>query len=273
MFSWFLPLVLMAFFTGCVTFSENKVYPIGNDDFKVEVDYYPSPNSKKSLLILPPTGGPNYVDRSYAKEFQNQGFDVYILNQWTGDKESRIDLDIHQSLYTRAQKAIGLVIDQIKTPYIGMLGTSVGALHASVAASVQDRLNSVFIITGGAPVTEIIVRSDQRAMIDSKEKRFQKYSFKNESEYIQRLKKEFHLEPMELGEKFKNKTLGMVIAEEDTTVPTNNQRQLQKYWNPKTTIVYQSSHFWGIVKTWLFESKAVFGFFEEDARRVLLGIK
>lgn len=222
---------------------------------------------------MPPTGGANYIDRSYAKEFQRKGFDVYILNHWTGFDELRIDLNIHQALYTRAQKAIGLIIDQIKTPYIGMIGTSVGALHASVAASTHDRLNSVFIITGGAPITEVIVRSDQKAMLEAKKKRFEKYGFKNEDEYLQRLRKEFHLEPMELGEKYKNKTLGMVVGDEDTTVPTNTQRQLQKFWNPKTTIVYQSSHFWTIVKTWLFESKAVFKFFEDDANNFALGIK
>ena len=248
--------------SGCQSINK-KDYSIGDGSFKVDVTSYKlNSESEKSLLILPPTGGTNLIDRSYAKTFCAKGYNVYILNSWTHDSETRIDLDIHQGLYTRAQKAISLVLDEIKSPFIGMIGTSVGALHASVSASTQDRLNAVFIITGGGPITDIIVTSDQVAMIKAKEQRFIKYGFKNEAEYLKELKKNFHMEPMELGDGYKKKQLGMIIATQDTTVATVYQRQLQSYWNPRVTLTFDNGHFWTIVNTWIFETASLVDFFE-----------
>jgi hypothetical protein len=77
-----------------------------------------------SILILPPTGGSNVIDRLYAKTLRSAGFDVYILKHWTGDDEYSLELEIHQRLYEKAQKAIGKVLSDIETPFIGILGTS-----------------------------------------------------------------------------------------------------------------------------------------------------
>lgn len=249
---------------GCQSMNK-KDFAIGDESFKVQVtSYKPGDGSDKSLVILAPTGGTTLIDRSYASTFCGNGYDVYIINSWTGDNEFRNDLNIHQLLYTKAQKAVALTVNEIKSPFIGLLGTSVGGLHAAVSASKIDKLNAVFIIAAGAPITDIIVASDQKAMKIAKEKRYQKYGFKNDNEYLSELKKQFHLEPMQLGEGYKNKQLGMLIATEDTTVPTHYQRELQKFWNPRVTLTYDSSHFWGIVKMWLFETDRLVKFFEDS---------
>ena len=57
-------------------------------EFQVNVAKYSGINpSTKSLLILPPTGGENFIDRSYAQDFSKLGYDVYILQSWTGMDE------------------------------------------------------------------------------------------------------------------------------------------------------------------------------------------
>ncbi len=238
----------------------------GSSDFEVKVAKYSGTNpSLKSILILPPTGGENFIDRSYAREFSRKGFDVYILQSWTGMDERSSDLEIHQRLYGRGQKAIEVVLNQINSPYIGLLGTSVGALHGAVAASKQAKLNSVFIITGGAPVADVIVLSDQQAMQDLKKKRSERYGFKNAEENILAIDKNFSFEPMQLGDGYKSKDLGMVIAENDETVPTVTQENLKNYWKPKKVISYANGHFWGIVRTWLLDENEVITFFEQKA--------
>lgn len=252
------------FFVGCSSLPPESDLKMGTSEFQVDVSYYAAETPvQRSILIMPPTGGTNFIDRSYAKAFQKKGFDVYILNKWTASNEMNIELGIHQRLYTRAQTAIAEVINHIKTPEIGLLGTSVGGLHAAVAASTQPRLNSVFVITAGVSIPEVIVTSDQKAMTDAKAQRNVKYDFTNDEVYLNSLKKEFFLDPTDLQPLHRTKRLGMVVALKDSTVPIKTQNQLMDLWSPTTIVRFNNDHFWTIVKTWLFKKSDVVGFFEK----------
>lgn len=247
-----------------------KVKKYGHAQFQVEVsEYEPLGVAQKSMLIVPPTGGTNLIDRSYAKNFCAKGYRVFILNGWTGDVETVTDLEIHQSFYGKAQQAIDLVMAEIHTPFVGLIGTSVGALHASVAASRIPRLNAVFAIVGGTPIAEVIVNSDQQAMRDLRDSRMKRFGFVSGDANIAAIERVFHLEPTTLGDLFRGKDLGMVVASGDTTVPFETQSKLRDFWAPKKLINLDSSHFWAIVKTWLFHTDELLDFFEDSAKRLL----
>lgn len=234
-------------------------------DIKVNISTYKKETkASKSLIIFPPTGGTNALDRSYAKKFCATGYDVYVINGWTGDHETVTDLTIHQNFYSRAQKALTVVLDNIHTPFIGLIGTSVGALHASVAANTQTKIDSVFIIAGGAPIAEVVVTSQQEAMVKLKADRKKRYGFKSDNENIEAITKVFSLEPMKQGELYKTKDIGMAIANEDTVVNSKNQIKLQKYLQPSAVITLSNDHFWGILNTWLFHDSEIINFFEKS---------
>ena len=267
MFFW--PLVLLQIVLLSCSSLKNRAFKTSEltfgSDFQVKVTKYSGETSVlKTLIILPPTGGTNAIDRSYARGFCEKGYDVYILNEWSNMNEKNIDLGLHQRLYAGAQKAITLALNDIKTPYVGLIGTSVGALHGAVAAGYQDKINSVFIITGGATIPEVIINSDQPAMIELKKARYTKYNFKNDDEYREALDRAFQFEPTTMT-KHKTKALGMSIANEDTTVPVKNQKKLEAFWNPKVTLHYPNNHFWGIVRTWWSGEEDIFNFFEANA--------
>lgn len=217
--------------------------------------------SQKSILIMPPTGGTNYIDRRYAEELCQNDFDVYILNEWSEMSLKTIELNLHQRYYSRAQRAITLVLNSISSDFIGMLGTSLGGLHTSVSLQVQPRLDAAFIITGGVPIIEVIMNSDQEAMIKLKKLRKEKYNTTSDEELKAAIEKTFSLEPTALGEFYQNKKVGVAIALNDRTVPTANQQRLIDFFQPQTVLSYSSGHFWGIVKTWLFDSAEVVKFF------------
>lgn len=236
-----------------------------NNDFKVSVAEYRSDKKTGSVLILPPTGGENLLDRKYANELCEAGFDVFILKKWTGDDEYNTELSIHTRFYARAQKAIETVFAHVETPFIGILGTSVGALHTAVAVGVQPRLNAAFVITGGAPIADIIARSDQGAMEDVKKKRFKIYGFKNEEEYLAALDKVLPLDPFKNKIDYQQKSLGMIIATKDTTVPTEFQERLRQLWGTKVVYDFSSSHFMSILKSWYYHSEDIVKFFTTAA--------
>ncbi len=264
---------LIALLTGCQSTPDQQQQrgacrvhqeSYGSSEFSVKVSRYAEASpSKKAILVMPPTGGPTYLDRNISDKLCTAGFDVYILNDWTGLKEEgAIDLRLHDRLYSRALKAMDTVLEKIPGGgFVGALGTSVGATHLAVAMSHIDRLDAAFAIAGGAPITGVIVHSDQDAMKELKEKRFKKFNFKNDEEYLAALEKEFPLEPTKNDTKFTGKKLGMAIAKKDTTVPVRFQRELEQLWKAKPVYELDSGHFWGIVGTWWDNDRDIVQFF------------
>ncbi len=251
---------------------------LGTSELEVQVSLYSQGKSKnesakeagaqpasKSLVIIPPTGRTNIIDRRYAKLFCKAGYNVYVMEQWTNDEETTTELEIHERFYSQAQKAISIVINQIpENSFVGLIGTSVGGLHAVIAANYQERLDAVFVITAGISVAEVVVNSDQEAMVYLNSERKKNYNFKTDEEVITAIGTAFTYEPTQLTERYKKRSLGMVIGLQDKTVPTATQNKLKEYWKPKKVITYSNDHFWTIVKAWLFTSDEILEFFEES---------
>ncbi|MGE3610152.1 MAG: hypothetical protein AB7I27_11235 [Bacteriovoracaceae bacterium] len=239
-------------------------HKILGQDFKVNISKFQNTHTTAdiTILIIPPTGGTNFLDMSYAKAFSENGMDAIVINRWSEDDEYNLELEIHQRFYSRAQKAIETVLSHITTPQIGILGTSVGAIHASVATSLFTKIQKSFLITGGAPIAEIIAHSEQSLMLEAKEKRFKIHQFKNVKEYIVALDKVISYDPIKLTPNFKGKKLGMSIGLKDTVVPYSNQLQLQKLWNPDMVIEFNNNHFISIVKTWFLKRNDIIKFFK-----------
>ena len=248
--------------------TSQKSLSLGSEDFKVEVTSYLVSSSKKHVIIMPPTGGSNVLDRSWARNLHAEGFNAHIVERWTLFDEFSLDLGLHQRLYGRSQKAIGLVLDHLQgAEYIGMLGTSIGGIFTAMAMGIHDRIDAAFVITAGANMGVMIANSDQEAMVDLWEKRRTQMNLPDKKTYSELLRAKIEYDPLQLPRKFEGKDLGMIIATQDTTVPTENQRSLKEFWKPKTVIELSNNHFWAIVKSWLFDSAKVVEFFKESAAK------
>ena len=141
-------------------FFENKQFE--EEDFFTHARFYPVTGSLKTIIILPPTGGANMIDRSYARLLCANGYNVYILDKYTGYDEYNLDLEIHRRYYGRAQRAVDLIVKDIpETHQLSIMGTSVGALHAAISVGRIDRIKNALIITGAADIAGTIVDSVQ----------------------------------------------------------------------------------------------------------------
>ncbi len=254
--------------TGCVTMpSQTRDLIYGDSAFQVQAtECRAKSESKKSLIILPPTGGTNLIDRSYIKRFCNGGYDVYLLNDWSRPDKSN-DLAFHQREYTNSQRAIALTLARIKTPFVGLLGTSVGATHAAVAANTFEQLDAVMFIVGGVPIPQVIVTSDHPSMKALHKSRFERFKFENDAAYESALNNAFALEPTRLGDIHLKKDFAAVIALSDSTVPVETQKNLVEFFKPQKVITLPNSHFWAILKTWLSHTKEIVAFFDESSAR------
>jgi pimeloyl-ACP methyl ester carboxylesterase len=219
------------------------------------------------ILILPPTGRTNFIDRSYGEMFCKAGFDVHILDGWTGDDEASLDLEIHSRLYSRALRAIGIVVDAAhgeSNRRIGIFGTSVGGTFAAVAASAFPEIRAAFVVTGAASIASVIANSDQEILQQVRKKRFERHGFKSQGEYIAALERTIVLDPMKMERGFEGKSLGLVIAKKDTTVPVRYQMDLKNLWQTDQVIYLNAAHTWAIVSTWLFHSREITDFFRQS---------
>ncbi len=242
--------------------SSGELRKFKDQDFEVTVNEFVVGAPGKNVLVIPPTGGTNVIDKSYAKALAKKGFRVFILESWTDHDEYNIELSIHTRFYARAQRAIETVVKHIPEDQpIGILGTSVGGIHAAIAAGRIPRITRAMVITGGADIASVITDSDQLAMVDVKKKRMDRYKFRDRDAYLTELRKVIELEPLRLGPGYQGKKLGMVISREDTTVPGKNQELLLDLWKPEHVLELKNNHFWAIVRTWLFNSDFVVDFF------------
>ncbi len=227
-------------------------------DFFTHARFYPVAGSNRTVIILPPTGGTNLIDRSYARLLCASGFNVYILDKYTGFDEYNLDLDIHRRYYGRTQRAVDTIVNGIpEDHHLSIMGTSVGALHAAISVGRIERIKNALIITGGADIAGLIVDSDQEVMRVARIKRNEMFGFKTRDDYYHELKKHIELDPLNYVANFPRKKISMVIADNDTTVPGNYQRLLQKISKPARILEMNDNHFWSIVKTWLFHDDFV----------------
>ncbi len=254
-----IPFIL--FFARFAPVHAHESVSYNDGDFSLNVLYYKG-KLPKHIIIVPPTGGTNMIDRSYAKNLADLGFHVHVMNHWSPPDPINYELGIHRKFYGNAERAIELVVKGIpEAESVGILGTSVGGLHAAVATGLIPRIKTAMVITGGADIAGVIVYSDQKAMVDAYDKRREMYGFKNREEYYTALHKEIVLEPLRMKEALAGKNLALVISKEDTTVPGKFQLQLLDLWQPKDVLYLENDHFWTIVKTWFFHEDFVTGFF------------
>jgi hypothetical protein len=249
----------------CVSANSKEIWStLQTNDFQVEVEVWQQPDevgATRTVVIFPPTGGVNRIDRSYANQIFERGQNAIVIKGWTGQDEKSIDLEIHQRLHERALRAFSVVLEKIpQDQNVSVVGTSVGGIFASIIASQFDRPDRVLVITAGAPIPEVIAESDEEGLANLRSTRFKKFGFQNNQEYAGAIEKVFHLDPLKLSGDFKGKKLGVVLATEDTTVPTRHQQNLIDFWQTPEVLTVETDHFWGIVRTWWNHSDWVVNF-------------
>jgi hypothetical protein len=261
----FLPILMSQL---CLSATDCAVTPraIAGAEIVVKLSHYAHPASGRHVLILPPTGGANALDRSWARNLCAAGFNAYILEHWTGDDEFALDFGIHQRFYARTQKAIGLVLSELNSPeFVGLLGTSIGGIHAGMAMGLYPQIDAAFVIAAGADMPSMIANSDQEIMVRAWEERKKLFNLPDKAAYIKALDEHIQYDALKLPRNFEGKSLGMMIAKNDSTVPYENQAKLRELWRPGTLVNYSLNHFWAIVWSWFWDRDTVVDFFTKSA--------
>lgn len=234
-------------------------------------DYRPLLSSKedelKTILLMPPTGGENLLDRNNANHFCKRGYRVVILSHWDFQDEASLIPTMHDRGAIRTLSAVRNTLDFInpQRPHqVGILGTSVGAISAAIGMGVDLRISAGFFIVGGGGMVDIITESTEKNLTELRGKRMKENSFKSLEEYRSYLAKYIKIDPLDFASELKNRPTSFIIAQQDITVPTKNQMQLLSAAESKEVLFIDGTHFKVILKSSATQKSRIQDFFERN---------
>lgn len=254
--------------------------PLENTENRIEVKHYapsnPTTSQEGSVIIIPPTGKTNLLDKAYAWLLCRKGKTVWILNDWSLYDEKVFDFGTHDRATLRAVHASRGLIQIIREKFpqhrLSILGTSLGALYASFLLPLEDP-DSAAILLSGSPMWQIIDTSDQEGLVHKREVRMKDYGITREK-YSEILSKNVVLSPEKISEKrnlLPNKPsqtpsshpILLILSEGDTTVATVNQwdfaNHLKKSEKNLEIVRLKNGHFFSILESFIFYRNQIFG--------------
>lgn len=205
--------------------------PITTADRQVHLSiYHPRRRSSQTaVLVMPPTGGVNILDRGYANEFCSNGLTAVIVSNWSYQNEFSLDYSMHNNGALRALAAIRHVVEyltQNNFGSIGLLGTSIGAVAGSLALSFEPRITAAAFIAGAAEFREIITTSDETGAKKLRAERMKAYGIKDLAQYRQVIRDQVWIDPSDFLKHSEFQKTLVITADNDTTVLTSLQLQL-----------------------------------------------
>ncbi|MCO4755264.1 MAG: hypothetical protein KC478_12335 [Bacteriovoracaceae bacterium] len=222
-------------------------------------------------LILPPTGGANFIDKKLARGLCRRGHKVYILN-YTQPNSVVKDLNIHDELTLRVFKTVNLFLETHPEP-TAIYGSSLGGIYASAMFSYGKKYSDqwpnfsklktfVGTVTGG-PLHEILTYSTTSDVKKQRKLRFSSDRYKSLDQYNQSLKKAINIDPLEYASPSKDVLL--YISTQDSGVPARTQYNLADAYNAKVERIRWFGHAFAISMVGLTKAGEISNFIKKSA--------
>lgn len=246
--------------------------PLSGLSRTVEVSLYRARSvnsSRAAVMILPPTGGINIIDRGYANELCSSGLTAAIVSSWEHQDEVSLDFSMHDRGALRSLRATQHVLEflrELNYQRIGVLGTSIGAISGALAFGVDQRISAAALIVGSARFADVIVESDESGASELRTNRMRRLGLRSIDDYRRAVRKDVTIEPKFFLEKqiqlgnFRETLI--VSADQDTTVPTAYQYELAELLGSQH-IRLRGDHFSAITKAFWYHSDEIAKFFAE----------
>ncbi len=249
--------------------------PVTRKQGKVQLKQYmpdsakASPSDAKTVIIYPPTGGENILDRLYANIFCAAGMRAVIIEHFTGDDDSSQLLNVHDHGALRAIAAIRHTLEYLNPSSptrVGLLGTSLGAIDGSMAVGFDQRIGTATFIVGGGDVADIIAESDLSSLKTLRQECSKFYGFNTLASYEYALHEFIDIDPLELSGLSGSKKVLFFMGLKDLTVPTAYQKELYEAFGSQELVTYDGDHFDTIVHTFLFHHDKIRDFFRDNLK-------
>ena len=220
------------------------------------------------MLIIPPIVDMTPLDKALADSFMKKGYNVFILkypekiNDFTRPLKDLNKAIVSIMTSSRILLDYAQTQEEIDSRRIACYGMSLGALIGSVLTSIEKRVDAGILIVGGGHLPEILSESEQFVAAGFREKRMKIEGIETVKEFKKILEKSFLFDPLFFASPKNKNDVYMVMAGEDTSIPTKNQFMLWKsYGEPTRFYIKEKDHFPTILQN-LSQHGRIFDFLE-----------
>jgi hypothetical protein len=229
------------------------------------VVYQPAGASFSTVLVVPPTGGENLIDRGYSKQLCAHGMRAAILESWGNDTTREMDLGTYDRAALRTLAAAEHLIEYLKPRgKIGILGTSLGAIQSAFILGYDERISTSVLVVGGENLPEIISASDDSSVAKVRNQQMEAGHYRSVEDFERALDGAIQIEPSTFEDFSGPKNVAFYVATEDTTVPTKNQYKLVHAFHGSDVTFTAANHFTTILRTYAEHAATVVKFFGDN---------
>lgn len=236
-------------------------YPQKTSPLKIEArGYIPEDTSVPFVILLPPIGGVNMLDKAMAKTFCNNNIAALIITtNFTGfDGNTLMPIADHDEAFRRAVSAVkGAMVyassrPEINTAKMGIFGVSLGGILGSLAFSVIKELSAANFIVNGGDIPYILAYSEQKEVKKLREIRMENDNIATAEDYEKILRDNLMFDPMHFALLVLPDTVKQFLSTNDTNVPTIKQNQYHEAIGSPKEVEYLTSGHVGTVINVLF---------------------
>ncbi len=257
-------------------------YPGMSEPLQVNMMHYIPSRSQlgqdtvPAVIMIPPIGGTNLLDRKMAETFCENKMSAliltddfaYIQSQSAGPLRPPED---HQETFYRVGAAVkgslALISDDANLDYkkVGMFGVSLGGVLGSFMMATQADISAGYFVVAGGDIPQILAVSEQDEVSRIRRKRMSEEGLNTKAEYEEFLREHILFDPMDLAQTMIPETINMVIAERDSSVPTPNQRSLHQAFGQPDTRYINAGHVDAVISAlfWSSDRRDIARFFEK----------
>lgn len=238
--------------------SENK--PAWTSTNSVLKIYEPSQlSSKMQVIVIPPTGGENFLDRHMAEKLCEAGLRTLILTYVSVYPTLTTDLKVHDLAAEEFLAQLELTLREQSRPTV-LIGASLGGLFSSIAygiatnhgltnsyplifkpTAIVSQLNGAVLTVTGGPLSEILTDSlIPNAVLQRLDRLIADPM--SLQQYQANLSKSIFLDTLKLTNPLYNTNILFFEGTLDIIVPTATQDQLWQAWGRPTRTSYFLGH-------------------------------
>jgi hypothetical protein len=250
------------------------------DSYGHQISYYHNAESPDfAVMILPPTGGENFTDRSLAKSLCERGLSAYIFNYEQLEADLK-DLGTHDEISRITFRWVDDFLATRPEKNWGVVGSSLGGMYASMilgiakGASVPDsypnfqKVQAAALIVAGGSLAEVLATSQQEGVVRQREFRLDHFGVSSVADYQSMLEEKIQYDPLDLAVAAESDNVLTFLTDSDDVVPSRTQTHLWQAWGQPARIDYSTGHSVTIGRAYLFSASRIAEFFQ--ARRSAL---
>ncbi len=237
--------------------NQNPLYNGNNQPFLITEFFWYKPMILKNekprplVIISPPIVGIDPLEKILAHNFTDKApfYNTFILkyDEKINDKERPLsDLnDAFKKSIIQGRLLLDFAETQkesIDSRKIACYGMSLGAIMSSLLLEVDPRVDSAIIIVGGGNFPEILRNSQQNIVKGYREARMKAEKISSLDELEGKVRSIIQFDPLFFASRRSPRDVYMVIALEDTAVPTKNQLELYEAFRRPQSMQYNADH-------------------------------